>query len=47
MWDTVQTTTVHLSHDMPCLNCGHAMHTYLVCGDDCNCKPSPMPGHAA
>ena len=47
MWDTVRTTTHHLSHDMPCQNCGHAIHTYLVCGDNCNCKPAPMPGTAA
>jgi hypothetical protein len=47
MWDTVQTTTHHLSHDMPCQSCGHAIHTYLVCGDECNCKPAPMPGNAA
>jgi len=47
MWDTVQTTTHHLSHDMPCQSCGHAIHTYLVCGDDCNCKPAPMPGYVA
>jgi hypothetical protein len=25
MWDTVQTNADHLSHDMPCLRCGHAV----------------------
>ncbi len=40
MWDTVQTSTVHLSHDMPCPQCGHAFHTYLACGDTCDCVPT-------
>lgn len=39
MWDTVQTNSVHLSHDMPCPQCGHAPHTYLACGDTCDCEP--------
>jgi hypothetical protein len=39
MWDTVQTNDVHLSHDMPCQQCGHAFHTYLACGDACDCAP--------
>ena len=47
MWDTVQTSTVCLSHDMPCQHCGHAMHTYLACGDGCDCRPVTMPGSAA
>ena len=47
MWDTVQTSTVCLSHDMPCQACGHAMHTYLACGDGCDCQPASMPGSAA
>ena len=29
----------HLSHDRPCLLCGHAMHTYLACSDTCDCRP--------
>ena len=37
MWDTVQTSTQHLTHDMPCPQCGHAFHTYLECGDRCDC----------
>ena len=44
MWDTVQNTSVHLSHDMPCPRCGHALHTYLPCGDNCDCEPVRMPG---
>ncbi len=47
MWDTVQTNTVHLSHDMPCPQCGHALHTYLACGDSCDCVPARMPGRSA
>jgi hypothetical protein len=39
MWDTVDTTSTHLSHDMPCARCGHAGHTYLACSDTCSCKP--------
>jgi hypothetical protein len=39
MWDTVDTSSVHLSHDMPCQRCGHAPHTYLACGDSCECEP--------
>ncbi|WP_224273693.1 hypothetical protein [Nocardioides lacusdianchii] len=37
MWDTVQTTTDHLSHDLPCTGCGHGRHTYLPCSDTCSC----------
>ncbi len=40
MWDTVQTSSVHLSHDMPCPHCGHAFHTYLECDADCDCRPA-------
>lgn len=47
MWDTVQTNAVHLSHDMPCPQCGHALHTYLACGDTCHCEPAGIPGRAA
>ena len=39
MWDTVQTNGEHLTHDMPCPHCGHALHTYLECGDGCDCVP--------
>ena len=44
MWDTVQSNEVHLSHDMPCFRCDHAVHTFLACGDGCACAPVVMPG---
>jgi hypothetical protein len=44
MWDTVQTSQEYLSHDLPCLRCGHAAHTYLACSDTCACVPAPPPG---
>jgi hypothetical protein len=55
MWDTVQTTVHntghskarHLSHDLPCPGCGHAVHTYLPCDDKCDCPPTVMPGTVA
>lgn len=50
MWDTVEMYTAreHLSHDLPCLACGHGVHTVLPCGDGCDCPPVVMPGtHAA
>ena len=46
MWDTVQTNDTHLSHDLPCPRCGHELHTFLACGDDCACEPVVMPGSA-
>ncbi|CAN5565766.1 hypothetical protein BH11ACT8_BH11ACT8_23650 [soil metagenome] len=39
MFDTVQDQHLHLSHDRPCPQCGHAMHTYLACSDSCTCRP--------
>ena len=47
MWDTVQTNQVHISHDLPCPACGHAVHTYLPCDDTCDCPPTVLPGSAA
>jgi hypothetical protein len=44
MWDTAQTVTSHLSHDLPCSRCGHAQHTFLPCSDTCGCVPSLPPG---
>ena len=44
MWDTVSDNDQHLSHDLPCPRCGHAMHTYLVCDERCDCAPCEMPG---
>jgi hypothetical protein len=48
MWDTAQTpTTAHLSRDLPCPRCGHAVHTFLACGDSCDCQPVELPGSNA
>lgn len=44
MWDTVETNAEHLSRDLPCARCGHALHTYLACSDTCDCEPAVMPG---
>lgn len=44
MWDTVQTNELHISHDLPCPRCGHALHPYLACSDACDCPPVVMPG---
>ncbi|MBO0842486.1 MAG: hypothetical protein J2O46_04820 [Nocardioides sp.] len=47
MWDTADNPdqpTQHLSRDLPCQRCGHAMHTYLACSDRCDCEPAAMPG---
>ncbi len=35
----------HLSHDLPCNSCGHAMHTFLACSDTCDCVPALSPYH--
>jgi hypothetical protein len=41
MWDTVQDQesrqTVHLTHDLPCPECGHGPHSFLPCSDSCPC----------
>jgi hypothetical protein len=44
MWDTIESETVHLSHDLPCPQCGHGVHTYLPCSETCDCARSAMPG---
>jgi hypothetical protein len=44
MWDTYEEQREHLSHDMPCQHCGHALHTFLSCDADCACAPVRMPG---
>ena len=44
MWDTVESRSDHLSHDLPCMRCGHAVHTFLACSDTCACEPTMMPG---
>ena len=33
-----------LTHDLPCVRCGHAAHPYLMCGNGCDCEPTRMPG---
>ena len=30
MWDTIQTSKSHLSHDLPCPSCGHAANIFLA-----------------
>jgi hypothetical protein len=42
MWDTAQVSQTHLSRDMPCVRCGHALHTFLAC-DGCDCQPADIP----
>lgn len=43
MWDTVQVEqSTHLTHDMPCVRCGHAPHRFLACGDGCECQPADL-----
>lgn len=44
MWDTVDTNSTYLSHDLPCLHCGHGAHVYLPCSDSCDCTPAQLPG---
>ena len=48
MFDTTQDQDAHLSHDRPCPQCEHAMHTYLACSDNCACRPVGLrqPTHA-
>lgn len=50
MWDTVHDSSSgegHLSHDRPCVRCGHAMHTFLACDEACGCEPVAAPVRAA
>ena len=53
MWDTVQDSWssghpvqasegTPLSHDRPCVRCGHAMHTFLACDQACGCEPASV-----
>ncbi len=39
-----QTGQQMLSHDRPCQQCGHALHTFLPCSDACGCRPQLLPG---
>lgn len=43
MWDVVEERRAVLSHDRPCPDCGHALHTFLPCSDHCTCRPSHGP----
>lgn len=43
-WDTVPSNKLHLSHDLPCPRCGHAVHTFLPCSDTCDCVRTVLPG---
>lgn len=45
MGDLFGENAIHLCHDRPCLDCGHAEHIYLPCDADCGCERSPIPGH--
>lgn|GEM_PF-2503817 len=43
MFDTApEATRLHLSHDMPCPQCGHARHTFLACSETCRCRPDEL-----
>lgn len=44
MWDHVLENTIHISHDLPCLQCGHTAHSFLACDIDCACPGTPTPG---
>jgi hypothetical protein len=44
MMEETETDDRPLLHDPPCVECGHAAHPYLVCGNDCDCAPTLMPG---
>ena len=44
MWDRAEAAGTHLSHDLPCLGCGHAAHPFLSCSGSCACVPPPLPG---
>ncbi len=47
MWTTTTDNTAqHLSHDLLCQGCGHAVHTYLPCSDACACRVNGLPGAA-
>lgn len=43
-WDVVPVATMRLSHDLPCLECGHGVHRYLPCSDACTCTGTATPG---
>lgn len=47
MWDVPEEQARHLSHGQLCPRCQHELHTFLTCGDDCDCPPCIIPGSAA
>lgn len=47
MWTIVETRQQHLSHDLLCQGCGHAVHTYLPCSETCACPVNVLPGSLA
>ncbi|MCB1301828.1 MAG: hypothetical protein KDB28_11405, partial [Tetrasphaera sp.] len=44
MWEYDEQPARVLSHDLPCLECGHAAHRFLPCDAACECASSPVPG---
>ena len=42
MWDTVDESVTHLSHEMPCPRCGHEVHRFLPCSEACECAGTRM-----
>ncbi|WP_203335473.1 hypothetical protein [Nocardioides limicola] len=44
MWETTEVGLSGVTHDLPCLGCGHPPHTYYACSESCDCVPPPMPG---
>ena len=44
MYERPEEVETPLSHDAPCVRCGHPAHPYLPCGGRCECQPTRMPG---
>ena len=44
MLDNTETEPTGLSHDRPCVACGHSLHIYYACDKQCDCGPQTMPG---
>lgn len=50
MWDTAEAPRGHLSHDLPCVYCGHGPHHFLPCDEACECPGGTdllAPGESA
>lgn len=41
MWENGAGAAQPLSHEMPCVLCGHGPHSFLPCSDSCDCA-SPV-----